>query len=78
MVNHRSAYKSRPFETALRNEFGRDDDLFGGFVHSKHYARHVAVTTTTGVGSEPRILTNYNRQRVDNRKSNDQPHTYDS
>ncbi|KAL8937387.1 MAG: hypothetical protein Q9211_003716 [Gyalolechia sp. 1 TL-2023] len=66
MVNHRSAYKSRPFEAALKNEFGQDDDLFGGYVHSKHYARHVAVTTTTGVGSEPRILSNYNRQKMEN------------
>lgn len=78
MVNHRSAYKTRPFEAALKNEFGQDDDLFGGYVHSKHYARHVAVTTTTGVGSEPRILSNYNRQKTENRKSDGRPHAHDS
>lgn len=70
-VNHRSAYKTRPFEIALRDVFGHEDDLFGGFSQSKCYARHVAVTTTTGLGSEARILTNYNRPKMENRKSYD-------
>ena len=66
-ASHRSKFKTRPFEAALKTIFG-DDPLFGGFTHPQQYTRHVAVTTTTGVGSEPRILTNYNRSKMENRK----------
>lgn len=67
-ASHTSKFKNKPFEKALKDVFG-EDPLFGGLFQPKHYARHVAVTTTTGVGSESRILTNYNRQRIENRKT---------
>ena len=66
-ASHLSKFKNKPFEKALKNVFG-EDLLFGGLSQPQHYARHVAVTTTTGVGTESRILTNYNRPRMENRK----------
>ena len=66
-ASHQSKYKTKPFEKALKDVFG-EDPLFGGFTQPQHYTRHVAVTTTTGVGTEPRILTNYNRPRMENRR----------
>ena len=63
-----SKYKNKPFETALETLFGKDL-LFGGNSQPQHYARSVAITTTTGVGTEARILTNYNRPHKQNRES---------
>lgn len=62
----KSKYKTSPFETLLKNAFGTDL-LFGGLSQPHHYARNVAVTTTGGVGWEPRILANYNRPVGENR-----------
>lgn len=67
-ANHQSKYKTAPLEAALTDVFGTDL-LFGDQSQPHHYARNVAVTTTTGVGSEPRILTNYNRPMAENRES---------
>ena len=67
-ANHKSKYKNQPFEKVLETEFGKDL-LFGGGSQPQHYARSVAVTTTTGVGTEPRILANYNRPNKQNRES---------
>ena len=67
-ANHKSKYKNKPFEGALESAFGKDL-LFGGDAQPRHYARSVAVTTTTGVGTEPRILANYNRPQKENRES---------
>ena len=63
----KSKYETAPFENLLKNAFGTDL-LFGGLSQPHHYARKVAVTTTGGVGWEPRILTNYNRPVGENRK----------
>lgn len=67
-ANHKSKYKNKPFEKVLETLFGKDL-LFGGGSQPQHYARSVAVTTTTGVGTEPRILANYNRPNKQNRES---------
>jgi hypothetical protein len=57
---HRSKYKTKPFEAALRSVF-EERPLFGGQDGQEGYMIKTAVTTTTNVDQNPVVLTNYNR-----------------
>jgi hypothetical protein len=63
-VNHRSMYKTKPFENALRSSFV-DRPLFGGMNGQDGYMIKVAVTSTTMMDLQPVILANYNRPDFD-------------
>jgi hypothetical protein len=59
-INHRSMYKTKPFENALRSTF-EDRPLFGGFNNQEGFMLKVAVTSTTVMDQQPIVLVNYNR-----------------
>ena len=55
-------YRTKPFETILKELFGEDEYLFGGFQSDpKRYKTRVALTSTTATGSTAVVLANYNR-----------------
>ncbi|KAH8667562.1 hypothetical protein BGZ60DRAFT_564753 [Tricladium varicosporioides] len=58
--NHRSMYKTKPFEKALRESF-EERPLFGGLNSQKGHMIKVAVTSTTLMDQQPVVLANYNR-----------------
>jgi hypothetical protein len=60
MVNHKSIYKTKPFEKCLQESF-EDRPLFGGVNNQEGYMVKVAVTSTASIQQHPVILTNYNR-----------------
>jgi patatin-like phospholipase/acyl hydrolase len=61
-LRHGSKYKTTPLHKALRTAFG-EQYLFGGKQDSDTaYMTKVAVTTTSGPGQTPIIITNYGRQ----------------
>jgi len=55
-------YKTRPFEETLKETFG-EKYLFGGRLSedASQYNTKVALTSTTGTGTTPLVLSNYNR-----------------
>lgn len=57
---HKSMYKTKPFETLLKERF-EEGPLFGGATSSPEMATKVAVTSTTVVAQQAVIITNYNR-----------------
>lgn len=59
-VNHRSMYKTKPFEKALQESF-EDRPLFGGLNSQEGHMIKVAVTSTTLMDQQPVVLANYNR-----------------
>jgi len=59
-ILHRSKYKTKSFDDALKETFG-DDQLFGGKCQESRYQRKVAIVSTYGTGQEAVIMTNYNR-----------------
>ncbi|KAE8449132.1 hypothetical protein EG329_008516 [Mollisiaceae sp. DMI_Dod_QoI] len=59
-VNHRSMYKTQPFEKALQEAF-EDRPLFGGLNSQEGHMIKVAVTSTTLMDQQPVVLANYNR-----------------
>lgn len=59
-AGHRSKYRNKPFEKALRETF-YDKPLFGGQDILEGYMIKVAITSTTCVDQQPVIFTNYNR-----------------
>lgn len=63
-INHRSMYKTRPFENALQAAFD-DRSLFGGLNAREGYMLKVAVTSTTLIDQKPIVLANYNRPDVE-------------
>jgi hypothetical protein len=62
-VNHRSMYKTRPFEKALQSCF-EDRPLFGGLNSQEGHMIKVAVTSTSLTDQKPIVLANYNRPDV--------------
>ncbi|RYP24694.1 hypothetical protein DL765_000421 [Monosporascus sp. GIB2] len=61
-VYHGSEYKTRPFESVLKDLFGPHDLLFGGKKPQSECHAKVAITSTEATGKQqPVILTNYNR-----------------
>jgi len=58
---HKGKFRTKPFEQALQDEFGRDMTLFAGQNNKDQFKIKVAVTSTTSIESEPIVLTNYNR-----------------
>ncbi|KAM7212335.1 hypothetical protein V8F06_012271 [Rhypophila decipiens] len=55
-------YRAKPFEEVLKQLFGEDEYMFGGFqADPKRYAIRTAVTATTATGSTAVVLSNYNR-----------------
>ncbi|KAM3089514.1 hypothetical protein ACMFMG_001101 [Clarireedia jacksonii] len=64
MANHKSMYKTKPFEKCLQDSF-EDRPLFGGDQNNQEgYMVKVAVTSTTSIQQHPVILTNYNRPDI--------------
>jgi hypothetical protein len=59
-LNHKSRYKTKPFEETLRKTF-EEDLLFGGHCDTERYQRKVAVVSALNPGRRAAILTNYNR-----------------
>jgi predicted acylesterase/phospholipase RssA len=58
---HGSKWRTTPLHEALRESLGRDL-LFGGKKERNNdYALHVAVTTTSGTGTEALLIANYCR-----------------
>ncbi|KAE9377253.1 hypothetical protein N431DRAFT_542623 [Stipitochalara longipes BDJ] len=61
-LRHGSKYKTRPLHRALNTAFG-EQFLFGGEQETDTaYMTKVAVTTTSGTGQSPIILSNYGRK----------------
>lgn len=60
-MNHGSAYKSKPLEKMLKDTFGDDRLLFGGYTESDEMATKVAVTSTTSVDQHAVVISNYSR-----------------
>lgn len=58
--NHRSMYKTKPFEKALQESFD-ERPLFGGLNSQEGHMIKVAVTSTTLMDQQPVVLANYNR-----------------
>jgi hypothetical protein len=69
ILAHKGKFRTKPFEEALREEFGEDLPLFGGQPRRDQFKIKVAVTSTTNVESEPVVLTNYNRPEPNKRMS---------
>lgn len=67
LLAHKSWYKTKPLESALKSAFG-DKLLFGGPTSDGPTNIRVAVTSTTASENRPVILTNYNT-REDERES---------
>ncbi|KAM7198241.1 hypothetical protein V8F20_006268 [Naviculisporaceae sp. PSN 640] len=67
MVHHKSLYKTKPLEEALKEAFDADTALFGGQFQSSGEISDikVAVTSTTAAENHPVIMTNYNIARVE-------------
>ena len=60
--HHYSKYKTKPLETILKATFSvSDQPLFGGQQNHSHSSVKVAVTSTTEIGEQALLLTNYNR-----------------
>ena len=60
MLSHGSMYKTKPFETLLREKF-EERPLFGGATNIAEMVTKVAVTSTTAVAQHAVVLANYNR-----------------
>lgn len=63
MVNHRSMYKTKPFEECLQECFD-ERPLFGGVGSQEGYMVKVAVTSTTVMDQHAVVLANYNRPEI--------------
>ncbi|KAI1374503.1 hypothetical protein F4677DRAFT_426368 [Hypoxylon crocopeplum] len=57
---HGSVYKTQPFENALKRSFS-DRNLFGGVQSRNESPVRVAVTSTTSLGHQAVVFSNYNR-----------------
>lgn len=60
MLHHGSKYKTKPFESVLKESF-EDRLLFGGPNERGEVLTKVAVTSTTAIQQHPVVLANYNR-----------------
>ncbi|KAL3422514.1 hypothetical protein PVAG01_06670 [Phlyctema vagabunda] len=60
MANHRSIYRTKPFEDCLQECF-EDRPLFGGLGSQEGYMVKVAVTSTTLLDQHAIVFGNYNR-----------------
>lgn len=60
MMSHRSKYKTKPFDKALKEAF-EEWPLFGGQNDLGEMFTKVAVTSTTAIQQHPVVLANYNR-----------------
>lgn len=63
MMSHNSKYKTRPFESALKEAF-EEWPLFGGQNDLGEMFTKVAVTSTTAIQQHAVVLANYNRPEV--------------
>lgn len=59
-LNHKSEWRTKPFEAILRYNF-QEDLLFGGNCDTQRYQRKVGVVSALNPGRRAVILTNYNR-----------------
>lgn len=59
LISHKSYYKTKPLEDALRSTFDSTSLLYGGPSHDATGPR-VAVTSTSANENHPVILSNYN------------------
>lgn len=70
LLHHGSKYKTKPFETVLKDTF-EDRLLFGGPNERGEVLTKVAVTSTTAIQQHPVAMANYNRpDGPENGKSN--------
>lgn len=59
-LNHKSKWRTKPFEDILRKTF-EEDLLFGGNCDTARYQRKVGVVSALNPGRRAVVLTNYNR-----------------
>lgn len=66
LLTHKSYFKTKPLEEALKLAFDENSVLFGGQFQSygEKSDIKVAVTSTSGVENRPVIMTNYNTAMV--------------